>query len=310
MRQRSRPTVDWEQLADGRVWRLTRGRHFEGSDRAVVDAARLAAERMGKVVSVSRENFGKTACYVWLQFADAVVEFGAPCPRCGSMTLTRSHPGFASCPSCSARLVLHVAEDATGEVFGGDGPVSAADDDGEAPAAAAQGPGGEPLPAASGVSAPPRPAPPSVARQLPQVRFDPRTRSIERLEFYERIHLRSGSNPAGNSSFYGFGSARGVKPTFLYVEFFPAADDPQQGDHRVTAIAARPYAAGVDLRALGHWGKFELRPVTEAERDELTPVHPYYSLHRATGVHVIPVAEGALTDSPRPDDPTGGVGTS
>ena len=88
---------------------------------------------MDKVVSVACENFGTTACYVWLQFADAVVEFGAPCPRCGSMTLTRSHPGFASCPSCSARLVLHVAEDATGEVFGEDAQVSA-DDDGVAPA--------------------------------------------------------------------------------------------------------------------------------------------------------------------------------
>jgi len=285
--------IDWEAVADGRVWRLCRGRHYQGSDDSVLTAARAAASRMGKVVSVAREDFGSTAGYMWVQFADAEVEYGRPCPRCGSTSLIRSHPGFATCPQCAARLVLLLGDGPRGPNLAEDHAL-AVEEDHDLPATEApQAPASEDASEANRSSEPPR-----VARQLPQIRFVPGTRSIERLEFYEQIHLKTGSHPAGQSAFYGFGQGRGIKPTFLYVEFFPAEGSDDHGDHRVTAVAARPYAAAVDFRALSHWAHFEIRPPIEEDRDELTPIHPYYSLNRATGAHVIPVAADAQPDSP------------
>ena len=275
------PAVDWEKIADGRVWRLRRGLHYEGSDRAVLASARAAAGRMGMVVSMAREDFGKSAGYVWIQFADAEVAPGDPCPRCGSTTLLSERPGFATCPQCAARLLLLVDDEDPGVVLDG----------GALPPAST--PGGMPEVDSAPVAAERAPrvsATQRVTQQLAQIRFLPETGSIARLEFYEEIRLRTGASPVGLSSFYGFGQARGVKPTFLHVQFFPAEEDEALGDHRVIAIAARPYAAALDIGALSDWAHFEMRPLTAADDGKLTPIHPYYSLHEETGIYVIPVA--------------------
>ena len=284
------PAIDWEQVGDGRVWRLRRGTHYEGSDRAVLTAARAAASRMGKVVTMAREDFGVTAGYVWVQFADAEVPFGDPCPRCGSTTLLREHAGYATCPQCAARLVLLLEDEDPGVVLDGS--------DAAAPGAPSHEPGVD-----SGIGRPtagmPRPAAaPRVTQQLAQARFLPETKSIERLEFYAEVRLRVGSSPTGQSAFNGFGQARGVKPTFLYVRFFPAEDGGGLGDHHVTAIAARPYAAALDFGALSDWAHFEMRPLAAPGADRLTPIHPYYSLDEETGIYVIPVAGDTQSRTP------------
>jgi len=303
--------VDWTAVADGRVWRLRRGRHFEGGDRAVVAAARAAARDMDMVVSVAREDYGPTAGYVWVQFADAEVAHGAPCPRCGSTTLVRNHPGFATCPRCAARLVLLVEDDAVEQADDDDLLDGAADEPAPAPVLEAP-PVDEPTPsppdAAPPVAAPPVAAPPPAApapvtrveRQLPQVRYDTRTPGIDRLEFYEQVRLKAGAHPPSQPAFYGFGQGRGVKPTFLYVEFFPADGSPGRGDHRVTSVAARPFAAAVDFRALNDWPRFEMRLLGESDLGELIPVHPYYSLDPDTGRCVIPVLTDVQTIAPGP----------
>jgi len=284
------PAIDWEQIADGRVWRLRRGTHYEGSDRAVLTAARAAASRMGKVVTMAREDFGATAGYVWVQFADAEVPFGDPCPRCGSTTLLREHAGYATCPRCAARLVLLIDDEDPGVVLDGSGT--------DAPGAQSQAPGGARGNARPAAGTARQAATPRVTQQFPQAHFLPETKSIERLEFYAEIRLRVGSSPTAQSAFNGFGQARGVKPTFLYVRFFPAEDGDGLGDHHVTAIAARPYAAALDFGALSDWAYFELRPLTAPGDDRLTPIHPYYSLDEETGIYVIPVAGDTQSRTP------------
>jgi hypothetical protein len=290
------PAIDWEKIADGRVWRLRRGLHYEGSDRAVLSSARAAAGRMGMVVSMAREDYGRTAGYVWIQFADAEVAHGDPCPRCGSTTLHSERPGFATCPQCAARLLLLVEDEDPGIVLDGS--------DGAAPAAAVTADKPE-LDAAAPATAQRTPrtaATLRVTQQLPQIHFDPQTVSIARLEFYAELRLRAGASPVGQAAFYGFGQARGVKPTLLHVQFFPAEEDGALGDHRVVAIAARPFSAALDFGALSDWAHFVMRPLTPADEGRLTPIHPYYSLNEETGIYVIPVAGAGDAAIPPPSE--------
>ncbi len=98
------PTT-WEALADGRVHRLKRGKHFRGDVRALTKAAALEAGRMGRAVRCMRDEFGKLQ-YLWVQFADHQIPVGAPCPRCDSRELLRTHEFFGRCPRCGATFVF------------------------------------------------------------------------------------------------------------------------------------------------------------------------------------------------------------
>jgi hypothetical protein len=95
---------EWTKLADGRLRRLKRGRHFDGSPRVLRHAARDAAQEMGKAVRVVVDRM-EPDVYVWVQFADAEIHPDEPC-RCGSTALRRVHPNFASCEECGARLIV------------------------------------------------------------------------------------------------------------------------------------------------------------------------------------------------------------
>jgi hypothetical protein len=99
--------VSWEALAaDQRPHRLKAGKHFRGEVRALQREAGEAAERLGLTVRTMRDEFGRKNNYVWLQFADALVPRGEPCPRCSSRRLHRLHEHYARCPQCGAYLVL------------------------------------------------------------------------------------------------------------------------------------------------------------------------------------------------------------
>jgi DNA-directed RNA polymerase subunit RPC12/RpoP len=98
--------LTWEELAaDRRVRRLRRGKHFRGDVRAVQHEAAAAAEAMGLAVRAVRDDFLRTA-YVWIQFTDAELPLGEPCPRCGSKELVRTHEHYGRCPQCGARLAF------------------------------------------------------------------------------------------------------------------------------------------------------------------------------------------------------------
>lgn len=97
--------VDWAGMADGRPWRLKRGKHYRGESRALEKAAKSAAEGMGKAVVTARVQKGKWD-YLWVQFADYSLSVGMPCPRCGGTELIRDAPRFGHCTCCRATLIL------------------------------------------------------------------------------------------------------------------------------------------------------------------------------------------------------------
>lgn len=97
--------LDWEPMADGRPWRLRRGKDFVGETRPVQKAARNAAATMGKAVTTLRDQSGKWD-YIWVQFADYALPEGQPCPRCGGTEMVREAKAFARCGTCSATLIL------------------------------------------------------------------------------------------------------------------------------------------------------------------------------------------------------------
>lgn len=122
---RSAPDDDlglpWEELADGRVRRLKRGRDFQVDTRALERAAEVAASRLGKVACVAAETIPRVRRldeYAWVQFVDHEVLVGNPCP-CGSRELVRTHPKYAICNACGARLSLSPPPQQ--EKFAGDG---------------------------------------------------------------------------------------------------------------------------------------------------------------------------------------------
>jgi hypothetical protein len=100
--------LTWEDLADGSVHRLKRGKHFRGDVRQFAKVAALEAERMGKAVRTMRDEFGKLQ-YLWLQFAHFQLPVGAPCPNCGSMTVVRMHEFYGRCARCPATFVFNGA---------------------------------------------------------------------------------------------------------------------------------------------------------------------------------------------------------
>jgi len=97
--------VEWERWADGRAWRLKRGRDFgDVHPELARRAAKNAARRMGKVVQTVRDRIDGER-YTWVQFADYEIPLGAPCP-CGGRRLYRLHTYFARCAACGAQLLL------------------------------------------------------------------------------------------------------------------------------------------------------------------------------------------------------------
>jgi hypothetical protein len=99
-----RPPLTWEKLADGRLWRLKRGRQFRGDVRLVTAEAVQVAHDTGRGVRVVRDELGKHQ-YLWLQFADQAIPLGAPC-RCGSRRILRTHEHFGRCPACGATCIF------------------------------------------------------------------------------------------------------------------------------------------------------------------------------------------------------------
>jgi len=98
--------VDWERWADGRAFRLKRKRDFADVEPGKArNAAEAAAARMGKVVLTTRDK-QLPRKFVWIQFADAKIKAGEPCPKCGSTRLLRVHRLYARCPECGAFLLL------------------------------------------------------------------------------------------------------------------------------------------------------------------------------------------------------------
>jgi hypothetical protein len=97
--------LPWDELADGRPYRLTKGRDFFRSPRAVEEAAQNAARRIGKVASVTQE-FRSKKTFVWVQFADYQTELGQPCPGCGSFDLRAVNRRHTHCSSCESTVIL------------------------------------------------------------------------------------------------------------------------------------------------------------------------------------------------------------
>ena len=98
------PSPDWARLADGRPWRAARGKDFSEDVPEFIDSARRAAELMGKAI-VAMPDSADPRGHVWVQFADAEVEAGSPCPRCDSNRLSLLSFALLRCGSCGATLV-------------------------------------------------------------------------------------------------------------------------------------------------------------------------------------------------------------
>jgi hypothetical protein len=72
---------------------------------------RIAAREMGKVVIFTKDAANPTR-FVWVQFADALLPLGQPCPRCDCRHLVQLNAEFARCSECGALLVIQRLPDA------------------------------------------------------------------------------------------------------------------------------------------------------------------------------------------------------
>src|SRR5204863_6771235 len=98
--------VDWSRWADGRAYRLKREKDFPNvSPGHARTAAEVAARKMGKVARTTRDKMIPEKL-IWIQFADAEIGQGQPCPRCGSRKLLNLHADVVRCPQCKAQLLL------------------------------------------------------------------------------------------------------------------------------------------------------------------------------------------------------------
>jgi DNA-directed RNA polymerase subunit RPC12/RpoP len=98
--------VDWSRWADGRAYRLKRKKDFPNvSPGHARTAVELAATKMGKVARTVRDKMIPEKL-IWVQFADAEIAAGQPCPRCGSRRLLNLHADVVRCPQCKAQLLL------------------------------------------------------------------------------------------------------------------------------------------------------------------------------------------------------------
>ena len=115
--QVDQPSIDWEQLLDGRLRRLKRGTHYTASVHVLAREAKAAAEELGRTAIVYKDLLGKFE-YLWVQFLDGRVEAGQRCPRCRADALERRQEFFAFCPTCGATHVLDDASPPTAQTDG------------------------------------------------------------------------------------------------------------------------------------------------------------------------------------------------
>lgn len=98
--------VDWSRWSDGRAYRLKRKKDFPNVNPGLArTACEQAATRMGKVARTVRDKMMPEKL-IWVQFADAEIRVGEPCPRCGSRRILNLHAEIARCPECKAQLLL------------------------------------------------------------------------------------------------------------------------------------------------------------------------------------------------------------
>lgn len=98
--------VDWSRWSDGRAYRLKRKKDFPNVNPGLArTACEQAATRMGKVARTVRDKMMPEKL-IWVQFADAEIRVGEPCPRCGSRRILNLHAEMARCPECKAQLLL------------------------------------------------------------------------------------------------------------------------------------------------------------------------------------------------------------
>jgi len=98
--------VDWSRWSDGRAYRLKRKKDFPNVNPGLArTACEQAATEMGKVARTVRDKMVPNKL-IWVQFAEAEIRIGEPCPRCGSRRLLNLHADMARCPQCRAQLLL------------------------------------------------------------------------------------------------------------------------------------------------------------------------------------------------------------
>jgi hypothetical protein len=98
--------VDWSRWSDGRAYRLRRKKHFPNVNPGLArTACEQAAASMGKVARTVRDKTMPDK-QIWVQFADAEVGVGQPCPICGSRRIFNLHADMGRCPECKAQLLL------------------------------------------------------------------------------------------------------------------------------------------------------------------------------------------------------------
>jgi ribosomal protein S27AE len=98
--------VDWSRWSDGRAYRLKRKKDFPNVNPGLArTACEQAATKMGKVARTVRDKMIPEKL-IWVQFADAEIRVGQPCPRCGSRRILNLHADMARCPQCQAQLLL------------------------------------------------------------------------------------------------------------------------------------------------------------------------------------------------------------
>lgn len=110
------PERDWTPWLDGRPRRLKRGKDYTGDPKPLVKNARESAEALGRFAVVSRDSQGKYE-YVWVQFVDAEVELGRPCPVCGGTLLEKVQKHFLRCSTCGSVLVVAGDREVVGGSF-------------------------------------------------------------------------------------------------------------------------------------------------------------------------------------------------
>jgi hypothetical protein len=98
--------VDWSRWSDGRAYRLKRKKDFPNVNPGLArTACEQAATKMGKVARTVRDKTIPEKL-IWIQFADAEIRIGEPCPRCGSRRILNLHADVARCPQCRAQLLI------------------------------------------------------------------------------------------------------------------------------------------------------------------------------------------------------------
>ena len=108
--------LKWEDLADGKVHRLKKNKHFAGPVRAILSQCDTAAARRVRGLLMLRPACSRDWRSLWGQFPDQQLAVGEPC-RCGGRSQTRLHEKFGRCDVCGASIAYrgtYVPETADG----------------------------------------------------------------------------------------------------------------------------------------------------------------------------------------------------